>query len=88
MLYNDSLGRGGRPGLAGAARIHPYQLEGKHISVGKQYAGHKIALAFTGITTDLEGLPIITRKQANALAAVTARACCKRCQGDKGLLLW
>jgi hypothetical protein len=30
-------------------------------------------LAFTGITTDLEGLPIITRKQANALAAVTAR---------------
>jgi hypothetical protein len=23
----------------------------KHISVGKQYAGHKIALAFTGITT-------------------------------------
>jgi hypothetical protein len=28
----------------------------------------------------LEGLPIITRKQANALAAVTASACCKGCQ--------
>jgi hypothetical protein len=26
--------------------------------VGKQYAGHKIALAFTGITTDLEGLQL------------------------------
>jgi hypothetical protein len=48
-----SLGRGGRPGLAGAAGkgYISYQLEGKHISVGKQYADHKIALAFTGITT-------------------------------------
>jgi hypothetical protein len=47
-----SLGRGGRPGLAGAAGkgYISYQLEGKHISVGKQYADHKIALA-TGITT-------------------------------------
>jgi hypothetical protein len=74
-----SLGRGGRPGLAGAGKGYiSYQLEGKHISVGKQYAGHKIALAFTGITTDLEGFQL-TRK-ANALAAVTASACCKRCQ--------
>jgi hypothetical protein len=30
----------------------------ENISVGKQYAGHKIALAFTGITTDLEGLQL------------------------------
>jgi hypothetical protein len=54
-----SLGRGGRPGLAGAADkgYISYQLEGKHISVGKQYAD-KIALAFTGITTDLEGLQL------------------------------
>jgi hypothetical protein len=48
-----SLGRGGRPGLAGAAGkgYISYQLEGKHIVGSKQYAGHKIALAFTGITT-------------------------------------
>jgi hypothetical protein len=54
-----SLGRGGRPGLAGAAGkgYISYQLEGKHIGVGKQYAD-KIALAFTGITTDLEGLQL------------------------------
>jgi hypothetical protein len=46
-----SLGRGGRPGLAGAAGkdTYSYQLEGKHISVGKQYAGHKIALALQGL---------------------------------------
>jgi hypothetical protein len=46
-----SLGRGGRPGLAGAAGkgYISYQLEGKHISVGKQYAGHKIALALQGL---------------------------------------
>jgi hypothetical protein len=49
-----------------------HQLEGKHISVGKQYAGHKIALAFTGITTDLE--LIITRKQAMP-SAVTESLC-------------
>jgi hypothetical protein len=43
-------------------------------------------LAFTGITTDLEGLPIIT-KQANALAAVTASACCRGAnRGDKAFL--
>jgi predicted methyltransferase len=53
-----SLGRG-VVGLAGAAgKGYISQLEGKHISVGKQYAGHKIALAFTGITTDLEGLQL------------------------------
>jgi hypothetical protein len=35
-------------------------------------------------------LPIITRKQANALAAVTARVLAVRGanRGDKGLLLW
>jgi hypothetical protein len=31
------------------AKDTSHQLEGKHISVGKQYAGHKIALAFTGL---------------------------------------
>jgi hypothetical protein len=56
-----SLGRGGRPGLAGAAGkgYISYQLEGKHISVGKQYAGHKIALALQGLPR-FRG-PIITR---------------------------
>jgi hypothetical protein len=54
-----TLGRGGRPGLAGAAGkgYISYQLEGKHISVGKQYAG-QIVWFFTGITTDLEGAPL------------------------------
>jgi hypothetical protein len=82
-----SLGRGGRPGLAGAAGkgYISYQLEGKHISVGKQYAGHKIALAFTGLP-DLEGLHY-NKKAGNALAAVTARVLAVRGanRGDKGL---
>jgi hypothetical protein len=41
--YNDPLGRGGRPDLQLQAKDTSHQLEGKHISVGKQYAGHKIA---------------------------------------------
>jgi hypothetical protein len=83
-----SLGRGGRPGLAGAAGkgYISYQLEGKHISVGKQYAGHKIALALQGLPR-FRRASIITRKQANALAAVTARVLAVRGanRGDKGL---
>jgi hypothetical protein len=44
-----SLGRGG-PGLAGAAGKDTSLTSWKeHISVGKQYAGHKIALALQGL---------------------------------------
>jgi hypothetical protein len=75
--YVTSLGRSGRPGLAGAAGKDTSLTSWKeNISVSKRYAGHKIALAFTGITT-FRRASIITRKQANALAAVTASACCR-----------
>jgi hypothetical protein len=42
-----TLGRGGRPDLQAGKGYISYQLEGKHISVGK-HAGHKI-FAFTGL---------------------------------------
>jgi hypothetical protein len=84
-----SLGRMAPPGLAGSVGkgYISYQLEGKTINVGKEYAGKRIAIAFTGIATDLEGLPLITRKQANALAATTARVIAVKGanRGDKAL---
>jgi hypothetical protein len=46
-----SLGRGGRLDLQVLQAGYISPAGRKHISVGKQYAGHKIALAFTGITT-------------------------------------
>ena len=47
-----------------------------------------MALAYTGVTTDLDGFPMITRKQANAIAAVCARIICMRGanRGDKYLI--
>jgi hypothetical protein len=53
--------------------------------VGKQYAGHKIALAL-GITT-FRRASNYNKKEANALAAVTARVLAVRGanRGDKGL---
>jgi hypothetical protein len=85
----NNLGVHVRSGFAGGAGkgYIAYSLEGGFINVSKEYAGKKIALAFTGITTDLEGLPIITRKQSNALAAVAARVLAVRGanRGDKGL---
>jgi hypothetical protein len=85
----DSLNRVWRPGLGGLTGegYISYQLEGKTLRVDKSYAGQKITVAYTGITTDLEGLPIITRKQANALAAISARVLTVRGanKGDKGL---
>jgi hypothetical protein len=84
-----ALGLTARPGLAGSSGkgYISYQLDGKTISVGREHAGQRIALAFTGITTDLEGLPLITRKQSNALAAVAARVLAVRGanRGDKNL---
>jgi hypothetical protein len=54
-----TLGRGGRPGLAGAAGkgYISYQLEGKHISVGAGMQAIKL-FGFYRITTDLEGLQL------------------------------
>lgn len=80
---------GRMPGLAGTwgKGYISYQLEGKAITVGKEHSGGRIAVAFTGMTIDLEGYPFITRKQANALAAVCARVLSIRGanRGDKGL---
>jgi len=50
-----------------------YQLDDKHISVGKEHIGKPIVVAFTGISVDKEGYPMITRKQANALAAYAGK---------------
>lgn len=81
--------RGYRPGLAGAygKGYVSYQLEGNVIRVDDQYIGNRIAFAYTGIATDLEGFPLITRKQSNALAAISARVLSVKGanRGDKGL---
>lgn len=50
-----------------------YQLEGKNIVVNREESGNRIAVAYTGISVDEEGYPLITRKQSNALAALAAR---------------
>jgi hypothetical protein len=85
-----SLGRGGRPGLAGAAGkgYISYQLEGKHISVGKQYADHKIALALQGLPQFRRASPIITRKQAMPWPVTRVLAVRGANRGDKGLSIW
>lgn len=76
----------GLAGVSGKGYIS-YMLEGKSISVGKEYSGARIAVAFTGMAIDLEGYPFITRKQSNALAAVCARVLAVKGanRGDKGL---
>lgn len=48
-------------------------LEDRKIKVGPRHYGEIIGIAYTGISTDTEGYPMITRKQANALAAITAK---------------
>ena len=78
-----------QPGLGGRAPGEgyiSYQLSNKGIKVAKEYIGRRISIAFTGITVDLEGFPFITRKQANALAAISSRAVIMKAtlKGDKG----
>jgi hypothetical protein len=51
-----SLG-GGRPGLAGAAKDTSLSWK-EHISVGKQYAGHKNCFGFYRDYHGLEGLQL------------------------------
>jgi hypothetical protein len=62
-----------------------YHLEGKIIKVKKTFAGDSVAVAFTGISTDPEGYPLINFKQSNALAALAAKVITikKASRGDK-----
>lgn len=87
-----SIGFGQIPGIAPAnsAGYIPYSIDSVHnrIYVGNKHANKNVALAYTGVTTDLDGFPMITRKQANAIAAVCARIICMRGanRGDKYLI--
>lgn len=66
-----------RPGLTnnylGEGYITYNLIDDRHIQVSKDLEGKKIVVAFTGILVDDEGYPMITRKQANAIAAVCAK---------------
>jgi len=64
-----------------------YQLiDPKNIAVDQKYAGDSIAIAFTGISVDHEGYPLITRKQSNAIAVGVAKNILTRraLSGDQG----
>ena len=50
-----------------------YQLKGNTISVNRKTSGKTLAVAYTGLSVDAEGYPLINYKQANALAALTAK---------------
>ena len=50
-----------------------YQLDDRHITVDKALAGEQIIIAFTGTSVDKEGYPMISRKQANALAVYSGK---------------
>lgn len=74
--FNNPLGHDNAlPGLA--YRRDPgyieYTLSGREIKVAANRAGESIGIAFTGLAVDIEGYPLITRKQANALAAISAK---------------
>jgi hypothetical protein len=75
MEIIDNLGYIWSPGLGGfrGKGYISYQLDGKTMTVDTELAGQKIAIAYTGIIVDAEGFPTITRKQANAIAAICAR---------------
>ncbi|MCK5788092.1 MAG: hypothetical protein KAH32_03790 [Chlamydiia bacterium] len=51
-----------------------FKLEGNRIFVYDElYRDTEVCIVFIGFMTDEEGFPLITRKQANALAAIAAR---------------
>lgn len=63
-----------------------YMLRADKIEVmDREYRGEEIGIAYTGYMVDDEGFPLITRKQANALAAIAARNIVMRAalQGDR-----
>lgn len=52
----------------------PYTLKDKKIYIlDETYWGEELCIGFSGYITDAEGFPMITRKQANALAAASAK---------------
>lgn len=78
VMNNLGYGAGflARPGLVdmfGDGYISYYLTNDKKIKVDKAYAKETIAIAYKGISVDAEGYPLITRKQANALAAIVAK---------------
>ena len=86
MRSNDGM----PPGLAvkGESGYIPYVLSNDGIiTVDKRYWDHPIGVAYTGLSVDKEGYPMITRKQANALAALTARIIALKAanKGDRNL---
>lgn len=88
-IKNELVGKEWKPGLGGfrGEGYISYTLDGRYITVSNQWENKKVAVAFTGISSDLEGFPLITRKQANAIASVCARVLCVRGanRGDKAL---
>lgn len=83
---NDGM----HPGLAvkGETGYIPYVLGNDGvITVDKRYWEHPIGIAYTGLSVDKEGYPMITRKQANALAAISAKtvAIIAANKGDKNM---
>jgi len=66
--------RHGLTGVINREGYLSYQLKsGKTIMLGKEHANKTIVVAFTGISVDEEGYPLINRKQANALAIVAGK---------------
>jgi hypothetical protein len=65
-----------RPGLVdvrGDGYISYFLTNSKKIKVDERFSGSNICVAYKGISVDPEGYPLITRKQANALAAIVAK---------------
>jgi len=66
--------------------ISYHLVDRKTISVDAKFAGSILALAYTGISVDAEGFPLITRKQSNALAIMIAKYVLfkRSLKGDQG----
>lgn len=65
-----------RPNLAnayGEGYLSYFLTNDKRIKVDMVHKGSTIAIAYKGISVDPEGYPLITRKQANAIAAIVAK---------------
>lgn len=70
-----------------------YYLEDKFLLVDQSLAGTSIAIAYTGLSVDEEGFPLISRKQVNSLAASEAKTIITKAaiRGDRtkaSLLEW
>ena len=77
-IMNDlnHYGHLGNPGLAditGDGYISYHLISPHEIKVQEAHIGRNIAIAYTGISVDEEGFPLINRKQANAIAAQAAK---------------